>query len=470
MNPEPQQGSEHLPLELMARLLSGRVESEELSDAVLSHLVARCPECRASRQELESLRRAVGHWSYLVAVTEGIEAPALRRRLEALPYAEQLLAVEKEPAFQTWGLCRLLLRLSEQAACGDPPVAAQLANVALGIAEHLGDEYDADWVSDLRALTHAHLGNARRCLGELAAAGDAVVTAQRFRAAGTGYAAVEAEVLTLEALLRRDQHELSQAVALFDRAYAIYRGEGLAAVDPEAVEPHLAGRVRTQQAWCRYHAGQPELALALLAEAEGLVDTAREPRLLLAVHHGQAWAATLLGRFGEAEGRLRLAFEGALEQGDEAGRLRLRRVEARIDQELMKRGPAEQALRETFRALLERGLGIDAALAVMDLADLYLKEGAADALNEVGSQVFPALSPALARAELPTAGVFALLLFQEACWANRLSPELLRGLAGLLERHRQASLSWWSSSGTVLSAETYPMPPLDRQRRAEATE
>jgi hypothetical protein len=110
----------------MARLLSGRVESEKLSDAVLAHLVARCPECRASRQELESLRHAVGHWSYLVAITEGIEAPVLWTRLAALPYAEQLLAVEREPAFQTWGLCRLLLRLSEQAACSEPPMAPRL--------------------------------------------------------------------------------------------------------------------------------------------------------------------------------------------------------------------------------------------------------------------------------------------------------------------------------------------------------
>jgi tetratricopeptide (TPR) repeat protein len=470
MNPEPQQADRHLAPELMARLLSGRVESEELADVVLPHVLALCPECRAVKRELDSLRHAVGHWSYLVALTEGAEAPGLWSRLEALPYAEQLAAVDQEPAFQTWGLSRLLLGLSEQAACSEPAAAAQLASLALRIAEQLGDEYDADGVSDLRALAHAHLGDARRCLGELAAAADAFATAERFRAGGTGYAAVEADVLTREALLRRDRHQLSEAVALLDRAYAIYRGEGLPAVDPEAVEPHLAGRVRTQQAWCRYHAGQPELALTLLAEAESLVDRAREPRLLLAVHHGQVWAAILLGRLGEAESRLRLAIELASQQGDAADRLRLRRAQARIDQELKKRGPAEQAVRETFRELLEEGLGVDAALAVMDLADLYLKEGAADALNELGSEVFPAFSPALARAELPTPGVFALLLFQEACWANRLSPELLRGLAGLLERHRDASLSWWSSWGTVLSAETYPMPPLERPRRTEATE
>jgi tetratricopeptide (TPR) repeat protein len=458
----------HLAPELMARLLSGRVESEELSQLVLPHLLARCPECCAVRRELEALRLEVGHWDYVVAATEGADAPALWQRLELLPYAERLEAIDAEPALQTWGLCRLLLRLSEQAAQDQPVTAVQHANAALRVSEHLGEAYDPAWVCDLRALAHAHLGNARRRVGERLAAGDAFDSARRLRAAGTGYAAVEAEALELEALLRRDQYQLSEALALLDRAYQIYRGEGPAPDDPEAVEPHLAGRVRAHQAWCCYHSGQVERALPLLEDAEGLVERDREPRILLAAYHGHAWAATVLGRFGEAEKALRLAIELAEQHGDEGDRLRLRRVEARLDHAQGQRGPAEQALRQTSHELMKRGLYADAALAVLELADLYLKENAADGLLDLGNEIFSSFStplsgdePTLSGDELPTPAIFTLLLFQEACQKQQLTPGMLRGFAGLLESLRRPSLVRWSSWGTVLGAE------LDRTRLLE---
>jgi tetratricopeptide (TPR) repeat protein len=462
MTPDAAQSDRHLAPELMARLLSGRVESEELSQLVLPHLLALCPECSAVRRGLEALRREVGHWDYVVAATEGAEAPALWRRLEPLPYAAQLGAIDADPALQTWGLCRLLLRRSEQAAQDQPVTALQHANVALRISEHLGEAYDPAWVCDLRALAHAHLGNARRQLGERLAAGDAFASARRLRAAGTGYAAVEAEALELEALLRRDQHRLLEAVALLDRAYQIYRGEGSAPVDPEAIEPHLAGRVRAHQAWCCYHAGQLERALHLLEDAEGLVDRGREPRILLAVYHGHVWAATLLERFGEAESALRLAIELAEQQGDEGDRLRLRRVEARLDHAQGQRGPAEQALRHTSQELMKRGLYVDSALTILELADLYLKEKAADALIDLAGEMFSSFSPALSGDELPTPAIFTLLLFQEACQTKQITPGMLRGHARLLESCRRPSPAWWSSWGTVLGAETHAHADLER--------
>ena len=460
MTPAPEEVRGHLPMDLMARLLSGAVEPDEVQGLVLPHLLALCPECRAVGRELERLRREVGHWSSLVAATEGPEAPAQWARLAALPYPAQLAAIDAEPSLQTWGLCRLLHRLSEQAARNDPAAAAQRANVALRICEHLGDEYDPAWVTDLRALTHAHLGNARRRLGELAAAGDAVDTAHGLRAAGTGYPAVAAETMRLEALLWRDRQQLAEASGLLESAYQTYRGKG-PAPDLEAVDPHLAGLVRVHQGWCRYHAGQPEVALGLLGEAEGLVDQDREPRLLVAIHHGRAWAAVLLGRFAEAEGPLRLAIELAGQHGGDGDRLRLRRLEGRLDHELGQRGPAEQLLRRTYRELMEQGLGVDAALTVMDLAELYLKENAAAALRDLADELLPAFSAGVSGHDLPTGSVFALLLFQEACRSDRLTPGMLQGLAGQLERLRRASLAWWSSRGTVLAAETYPMPVLE---------
>jgi len=117
------------------------------------------------------------------AAAEPAEAAALWRPLAAFPYAEQLQAVEADPALRSPDLCRHLHRRSEQVASGDARTASQLANLALRITAHLADRCQLAQASDLRALGHAYLGNARRCLGELHGAGDAYDAARRWRLA-----------------------------------------------------------------------------------------------------------------------------------------------------------------------------------------------------------------------------------------------------------------------------------------------
>ncbi len=460
-SPVPPQPAAHLQPELMARLLTGRLESGELAEVVLAHLLALCPQCRTVRRQLEDCLHEVGHWDYVVALGEGAEAPGLWRLLEPLPFAEQRQAIDAEPAFQTWGLCRLLHRRSERAARDQPATAAQLASLAVEISARLGDVYHPAWVHDLRALSHAYLGHARRCLGERHAGGDDFAAARSLRRAGTGYPDVEAEAMALEALLHRDERRLPDALALLDRAWVIYRGAASAPADPDAAEPRLAARVRAHQAWCRYHSGQPEAALAQLQEAQPLVDRERDPWLCFAVHHGQVCAAVILGQIEQAQGLLPLAIELADRHGNGLDRLRLRRVVARIDRAQGERGRAEQALRDTSRALLEQAAGLDAALTFLDLADLYLEQGKQEAVRALGNEVLPVFSPGFQGADLSISGLSAILLFQQACWTDRLTPDLLRALGGVLEMHRQPSLAWWSTWGTDWFGEPKPELALE---------
>ena len=77
---------------------------------------------------------------------------------------------------------------------------------------------------DLRARAHAHLGNARRVLGELKAADDAFLRSRELLAqSGTGNTLVEAEILSLQGSLRLDQRRLDEAFELVDRALDLYR-------------------------------------------------------------------------------------------------------------------------------------------------------------------------------------------------------------------------------------------------------
>jgi tetratricopeptide (TPR) repeat protein len=450
LSSSPDAAARHLAPELVARLLSGGVDHEELARDVLPHLLALCPGCQATRDRLEELQRDVGHWDYGVALAEGPQAPALWRRLEPLAHAERLAAVESDPTFQSWGLCRLLLALGADAAGEPPETAARLAGLAVAVADRLGDAYHPAWVRDLRALAFARLGDARRALGELLSAGHAFDSARSLFLAGTGDPALEAELLTLEALLRRDRRRLAEASLLLDRAYAIDSGAAPRRGDSVAADPQRAGRALAHRAWCLHHLGQPGPAAALLAEAERLADPERSPSLLLAVRLGRVWTAIALADLPLAETRLTIADQLAARLGDLPARLRLRRAEAAIAGARDRRGPTEQSLLDAARGFVQADLGCDAALAFLDLAALYHEQGAGDSLRQLAAEVLPVFS---AR-DLERDAFQALLRFQDACAADRLTTELLRQLAARIEDTRAPSLAWWSAAPTPLAKET----------------
>ena len=140
----------HLSIETLARLLAGDLDHESLTGEVVPHLLAHCPSCRARHREILELQREVGHWDERVAVFEGRQAPELFALLEPLAFDEQLGRVLDDESFQTWGFCQLLLKRSLEQAHAEPARAVQLAELAVRVAERLGDAYDPNWVRDLR--------------------------------------------------------------------------------------------------------------------------------------------------------------------------------------------------------------------------------------------------------------------------------------------------------------------------------
>jgi hypothetical protein len=449
----PDAAARHLPPELVARLLSGRVEADELARDVLPHLLSLCPGCQATRDRLEELQRDVGHWDYAVALAEGPQAPALWRRLEPLSHADRLAAVESDPAFHSWGLCRLLLALAAVAAAEPPATAARLAALAVAVANRLDDAYHPSWVRDLRALAFARLGDARRAMGELMSAGHALESARSLLQAGTGDPALEAELLILEALLRRDQRRLAEATLLLDRAYTIDASAARRRTDSVAADPQRAARILAHRAWCLHHLGQPGPAAALLAEAERLADPERSPALLLAVRLGRVWTAIALADLAQAETRLPAADQLAARLADRPAHFRLRRAEAALASASAprQRGPAEQSLLDAVSGFLSMDLGCDAALAFLDLAVLYHEHGAGDPLRLLAAEVLPVFSAP----DLERDAFEALLRFQDACAADRLTADLARQLAARIEDTRAPSLACWSAPATVLAKETH---------------
>jgi tetratricopeptide (TPR) repeat protein len=418
----------HLSLVTMARMATGRIEAEELQQVVIPHLVSVCGGCREIFQELQRLKREVGHWDDMVAVLEGLEAPDLWQRLDPLPYDQQLRQIEEDGALQTWALCRLLLRKSLEAASHRPDLAVQLAVLAVKIAAHLGDAYDRDWVTDLHALALACLGNGRRVLGEHQSADDAFYEAHsHLRHGGTGNPRVEAEVLDLESSLRRDERRFAAALELLDRVIETYSGE-----DPEVRDLHLAGQALVNKAILLQEMGDVERAIQVLREAAPLIAPERDPRLVLCLKHNLIWFLSAAGNSQDAASMLPEVKELADRLGNDIDLLRLRWAEGRIALGLGLRGPAEQAFKEVQQEFLERDMGYDAALVSLDLAILYAQEGCISELKQLALDILPVFSSR----EVHREAIAALLLFQHACQEERLTVELARQLAALLERER----------------------------------
>jgi hypothetical protein len=267
----PRPAGGRLSLTEIAHLMNQATGSDELPRA-LAELEVRSPAWRRGMRKLRQLSRDCLHPDYDVVLSETREAPELWGQLAALSYAQQLVAVEDEDRYQTWGLCRLLQCRSAEIAASDAAGAARLANLALRIPRHLGEtRYDADFVKDLQALGWCYLGNAWRELGEVHSAGDAFDLAETLRRTATGYLTFEADTLALLALLRRDQRRLGDAVAVVDRVEAIY-----GAADDEEVkvtEPELYDRARLAEARVDLAAGERGVAeQALRTAALGLLE------------------------------------------------------------------------------------------------------------------------------------------------------------------------------------------------------
>lgn len=197
---------EHLSIDILAKLLAGDLPHEDLLALVVPHLLELCPVCRERHGEILRLQKEIGHWDERVAVLESREAPELLARLRRRPFDEQVSLVTNDESFHLWGLAQLLLRESFDAVSKDAAKATDDAELAVKVAQNLGEAYDPHWVLDLHARAYASLGQARRALGERRSAETALREAEALLARSmTGNAEVQAEVRELRAALAREK-------------------------------------------------------------------------------------------------------------------------------------------------------------------------------------------------------------------------------------------------------------------------
>lgn len=412
---------DHLTLEQLANWLAGQLDPEELRLHVLPHFLSKCDVCRERYEKIQQLQKELGHWDERVAVFEGLEAPALFDALKRLPFEEQLRKVSEDAEYQTWALSQFLVQKSLDFAFDQPALAVSMAELAVSIALQLGDAYDRHWVLDLQARAHAHLGNARRVLGEMRSAEAAFRKAEGFlQKSMTGNEVIRAEILHLKSSLLCQQRRLEDALRLADESLAIYREQE----DRQGISLVLVKKAKIFE-----ERGDLETAIQLLREATGEIDVVQDIRLPVYARYNLVVCLATVGRYDEAReflAEIKPVFQKVARPLD---LVRLRWAEGRIDSGLEENAPAETAFREVREEFLARDMAYDAALVSLDLALLLTRQHRMDEVKALANEMVAFFEMQDVRRE-----VFAsLCLFKRACEEERLTVDLIQQISRLIE-------------------------------------
>jgi tetratricopeptide (TPR) repeat protein len=415
---------DHLSLETLARWLAGEMEHEEVLREVAPHLVECCSVCRRLRDEIRYLQEESGHWSEVVAVLETQEAPGLALSLLGHPQEERLRLAAEDESLHTWGLCQYFLNASQEAVFQDPARAVDMAHLAVRLSAHLSEAYHPSSIMDLRARAYAWLGNARRVLGELHAAEHAFVRAEEcLKRNIDADPRVQAEVLGLKASLRLDQRRLDEAMDLVTRSLAFAEENQ----DQRGMIKALLNKAKIFQV-----RGDLDQAIALLQENQELLEQG-DSKLYANSRQSLLGFLTLAGRHEEASQLLPQVRSLLAETGEPTDLLKLRWTEASIAQGLGHSEEAESLYREIQTAFLDLGKGYDAALVSLDLAGLLAGQGRTADLKPLAAEILAAFNARGVDRE----ALASLLLFQQACIEERVTLEMIRELAEMLQRTRR---------------------------------
>lgn len=297
---------------------------------------------------------------------ERAQGRELFEELACHPPARQLLMISNSARFLSRMLCEIFLEHAHEAGFREPAQAIELGRLGVAVADRLAEKGGEEGLQGLRARAWAQLGNALRISSDHAGADEAFETATELLDPVRVTPHEIARVLDFEASLRKDQRRFAEATRLIDRVIAIYRKLG---------QRSLLGRSLQQKSLICGESGDSDGEIALLRRALELLNPEEEPRVFLAARHNLISALCESGRPREAFALLFHTRPLYLKQGDRLNLLRLRWLEGAVSRGLQRYEQAAVAFREVREAFLELGLDYDAALASLDLAEIYATQG-----------------------------------------------------------------------------------------------
>jgi len=341
--------------------------------------------------------------------------------LRALPPGGRRLAVETERRHWTWALVERLCEESVRRAAHRADEAVELARLGLRAAELApGSE---PWRSRLLGWAWAFVANARRVHGDLPGAEEGFLRSDRLLEAG---ALSDPDLLDatrpldMKASLRRYQGRFDEALTLLDQAL---KANG---------SREARGRILINKANTLELMGDCARAIKELRQAELLLKSSQNDRLVLVVQHSLAHSLWQLGRYEEAEALLPEARRRAIGTGNELDLVRVLWVEGGVAAGLGRREQALAALGQARRYFNAHRIAYDAALASLELAVLYLEEGRAGEVKRLAEEMYWIFKDQGVRQEASA----ALQLFYEAARKEEATAELARRLVEYLTKAR----------------------------------
>jgi tetratricopeptide (TPR) repeat protein len=353
---------------------------------------------------------------------ERAEAASLLTELLEHPGGRRQWIVRNHPRFQTWGLFERLLQRGQEQSFDDPAAGEGLALLALEITDRL-EGFSEERLEDFRARAWAVVANARRVRSDLRGAEEAFAIAFSHLARGTGEPMERAVLLDLKASLLRAQGRHAGALRLLARAIRIFRQLG---------EKHRAGRSLINMSVVYRYAGETESAIPLLYEALDLIDSSREPRLLLAAWNNLIDNLADNKQFMEAQKLLARARPLYRQFPEPWVQNRRRWVEGRIARGLGQERDAEALFLRARDGFLAEDAAYDTALVSLDLAALFAKQGRVKEVKRTAEEMMPIFSSRQIHRE----ALAALIFWKQAVDAERTGTELVSGVAAFLKRAR----------------------------------
>jgi tetratricopeptide (TPR) repeat protein len=353
---------------------------------------------------------------------ERAEATSLLAELLGHPGGRRQWIVRNHPRFQTWGLFEQLLERGQEQNFEDPAAGEGLALLALEITDRL-EGFSEERLEDFRARAWASVANARRVRFDLRGSEEAFAIAFCHLSRGAGEPMERAVLLDLKASLLRAQRRFAGALRLLARAIRIFRQLG---------ERHRAGRSLINMSIVYHNAGESERAIPLLYEALDLIDSSREPRLLLAAWNNLIDDLADSRQFIEAQKLLARARPLYRQFPEPWVQNRRRWVEGKIARGLGQEQEAEALFLRARDGFLAEDAAYDTALVSLDLAALFAKQGRVKEVKRTAEEMMPIFSSRQIHRE----ALAALMFWKQAVDAERAGTELVSGVAAFLKRAR----------------------------------
>lgn len=443
----------HVKAEHYELTRQGGLSASALARLIHDHILSSCPHCREEWERLQESRPEVR------ALLSRVEAPrrpaapedpaperaryatafsAAARQLEEDARAlrkdrrrarRQLRLLLDTPPderhdrifsartrFRSRAFAEILLQEARQQVRNAPGEAENLASLVPVVLHWTPGAHGTPWAAALEAQSRAHVANALRVTGDLPTADRHFAELRRDLAATPiEDAEANAEIASLEASLRIDQRRFKEAGELLDLAKLLYEHADLDVGQ---------ARVLIQRANVYRHLSDPSAALDCLNQASSILEVDEQAFLYLCAITSQALCLTALDRHQEAWELLE-ANMGAYENSDEPWvPVSLRDLQGRILTGLGRYAEAEESYISCCEGALILGRHYDAALACLDLAEVYLQQGRSSEVTEMAA----GLVSAFRARNVSREALAALIMLQQAASEERVTHQVLKGI------------------------------------------